>query len=98
MGETVKKVKGTCANNLFVYNEITTRLINRKHITERYVVLPHKDLRNACSSLQGDAQQTLAYDMTHCSPEETMSSYDEHVCLTISRALMENHCFNMSEQ
>ena len=33
--------------------------------------------------------------MRHCSPEETMSNYDKHVCLTISRAIMENHCFNM---
>ena len=31
----------------------------------------------------------------HCSPEETMSNYDKHVCLTITRAIMENHCFNM---
>ena len=38
-------------------------LTSRRHITERYVVLPHKDLRNASSSLQGDAQLTLAYDM-----------------------------------
>ena len=45
--------------------------------------------------LQGDAQQTLAYDMMRCSPEETMYNYDKHVCLTISRAIMENHCFNM---
>ena len=38
-------------------------LTSRRHITERYVVLLHKDLRNASSSLQGDAQLTLAYDM-----------------------------------
>ena len=38
-------------------------LTSRRHITERYVVLPHKDLRHASSSLQGDAQLTLAYDM-----------------------------------
>ena len=57
--------------------------------------MPHKDSRNACSSLQGDAQQTLAYSKMHCSPEETMSNYDKHVCLTITRAIMENHCFNM---
>ncbi len=38
-------------------------LTSRRHITERYVVLPHKDLRNASSALQGDAQLTLAYDM-----------------------------------
>ena len=50
-----------------------------------------------CSSLQGDGQQTLAYDMMHCTPEKTISSYDEHVCSTIFRALVENHCFNMSE-
>ena len=77
-----KEVKSTCAIKLFVDNEITA----------------NTDQSQACSSLQGDAQQTLAYDMMHCSPEKTMSSYDEHVCLTISRALVENHCFNMSEQ
>ena len=34
--------------------------MNRKHMTQRYVVLPHKDLRNACSSLQSDIQLTAA--------------------------------------
>ena len=38
-------------------------LTSRGHITEKYDLLPHKDLRNASSSLQGDAQLTLAYDM-----------------------------------
>ena len=38
-------------------------LTSRRHITERYVVLPNKDLRHAFSSLQGDVQLTLAYDM-----------------------------------
>ncbi len=37
--------------------------MNRKHMTQRYVVLPHKDLRNACSSLQGDIQLTSACQM-----------------------------------
>ena len=32
-------------------------------MTQRYVVLPHKDLRNACSSLQGDVQLTSACQM-----------------------------------
>ena len=36
---------------------------SRRHISESYVVLPHKDLRYVSSSLQGDAQLTLAYDM-----------------------------------
>ena len=35
----------------------------RRHISECYVVLPHKGLRYVSSSLQGDAQLTLAYDM-----------------------------------
>ena len=38
-------------------------LTSRRHITERYVVLPHKDLRNASSALQDDAQLTLACDV-----------------------------------
>ena len=58
-----KKFKGTCAIIVFVYNEITTKLTNRRHITERYVVLPHKYLRNACASLQGDVQLTSACQM-----------------------------------
>ena len=36
---------------------------SRRHISESYVVLPHKDLRYVSSSLQGDAQLTLEYDM-----------------------------------
>ena len=33
-------------------------LISRNHITEKYVVLPHRDLHCALVSLQGDAQRT----------------------------------------
>ena len=33
-------------------------LISRSHITEKYVVLPYKDLLCAIASLQGDAQRT----------------------------------------
>ena len=36
---------------------------SRRHISESYVLLPHKDLRYVSSSLQGDVQLTLAYDM-----------------------------------
>ena len=87
----IQEVKGTCAINLFVNSMRWRRkLIGHRHITERYVVLPHKHLRNASSSWQGDAQLTLAYDMMHDSPGETMSSYDEHVRCTI-------HCFNMGD-
>ena len=39
------------------------KLIGHRHITDRYVALHHKHLRNASSSLQGDAQLTLAYNM-----------------------------------
>ena len=36
---------------------------SRRHISESYVVLPHKDPRYVTSSVQGDAQITLTYDM-----------------------------------
>ena len=36
---------------------------SRRHISECYVVLPHNDLRYVSSSLSGDAQLTVAYDM-----------------------------------
>ena len=39
------------------------KFIGHRHITDRYVALHHKHLRNASSSLQGDAQLTLAYNM-----------------------------------
>ena len=57
------------------------KLISRRQITETCVALPHKDLRKASCSLQGDAQLTLAYDIMHGSAEKTISSYDELVCL-----------------
>ena len=38
------------------------KFIGHRHITDRYVALHHKHLRNASSSLQGDAQLTLAYN------------------------------------
>ena len=55
-----------------------------------------QSLRKASCSLQGGAQLTLAYDIMHCSTGETMSSYDELVCLRTSSEIMESHCFNMN--
>ena len=46
------------------------KLIGHRQNTERYVVLPHKHLRNTSSSLQSDTQLTLAYDMMYDSPGE----------------------------
>ena len=40
-------------------------LTSRSHITEKYVVLPYRDLHCAFASLQGDAQRIWAYDMVH---------------------------------
>ena len=76
---------------------MTRKLIGQRHNTERYVVLHHKHLRNASSSLQGDAQLTLAYDMMHDSPGETMTSYDEHVGCTFSSKIIRSHCVNMGD-
>ena len=40
-------------------------LTSRSHITEKYVVLPYRDLHCAFASLQGDAQRIWAYDIVH---------------------------------
>ena len=93
-----KKIKETCAINLFVYKEITAKAYQSQAYHRALCCTAPQYLHNASSAFQGDAQQTLACDMMHCSPEVTMSSYDEHVCLTIFRAIMENNCFNISEQ
>ena len=69
MGEVVKRSKAPVQSTSFYITRCRRMLTSRRHITERYVVLPHKDLRNASSSLQGDAQQSFAYDMMHCSLE-----------------------------
>ena len=40
-------------------------LTSRSHITQKYVVLPYRDLHCAFASLQGDAQRIWAYDIVH---------------------------------
>ena len=57
------KIKSTVQSTSFYTTRCQRMLTSRGHITEKYDLLPHEDLRNASSSLQGDAQLTLAYDM-----------------------------------
>ena len=78
-------------------NDMSRMLVGQWHNTQRYVVFHHKHLRKASSSLQGDAQLTLAYDMMHDSPGETMTSYDEHVGCTFSSKIIRSHCVNMGD-
>ena len=93
-----KKIKETCAINLFVYKEITAKAYQSQAYHRALCCTAPQYLHNASSAFQGDAQRTLAYDMMHCSPDVTISSHDEHVCLIIIRAIMKNNCFNISEQ
>ena len=93
-----KKIKETCAINLFVYKEITAKAYQSQAYHRALCCTAPQYLHNASSAFQGDAQRTLACDMMHCSPDVTISSHDEHVCLIIIRAIMKNNCFNISEQ
>ena len=93
-----KKIKETCAINLFVYKEITAKAYQSQAYHRALCCTAPQYLHNASSAFQGDAQRTLACDMMHCSPDVTISSHDEHVCLIIIRAIIKNNCFNISEQ
>ena len=57
------KTKDTSDGRMINKMRWCRKLIGHRHITDRYVALHHKHLRNASSSLQGDAQLTLAYNM-----------------------------------
>ena len=93
-----KKIKETCAINLFVYKEITAKAYQSQAYHRALCCTAPQYLHNASSAFQGDAQRTLACDMMHCSPDVTISSHDEHVCLIIIRAIIKHNCFNISEQ
>ena len=92
----VKRSKTPVQSTGLYISRCQRKLISHRQMTETCVALPHKDLRKTSCSLQGAAQLTLAYDIMHCSPGETMSSYDELVCFRTYSEIMESHCFNMS--